>query len=145
MCIRDSACIGGGAAHLRAGPRRPLVVRTDLEPDRALPYRRHDGIDGECLGDLGAPSHALDAGSRQHDGVERAVAHLGDASVQVAANLDVVEVVAHRPQLGQAPERARAHPGACRQARERRARRRHQHVARIGTNKACLLYTSRCA
>ena len=123
VAFRSHACIGGGAAHLRAGPRRPLVVRTDLEPDRALPYRRHDGIDGECLGDLGAPSHALDAGSRQHDGVERAVAHLGDASVQVAANLDVVEVVAHRPQLGQAPERARARRPAGR--RERRARRRH--------------------
>ena len=135
----------GVAARGRARARRPararprsVTARRPRGPRRRRPAPAARARPGpaagtrsvERAGRLGAAAEPLQPGGGEHDRVEVAVGEPAQPRVDVAAQLDDLEVVAQRQQL-----RARGAASSCRRARRRPARRARgaaQRVARVG-------------
>src|SRR5207302_10312979 len=113
-------------AERREGVANALVVRARLERQRALPGRRHVARGVEYRTDLVLAAEPLQARPREHQRVDLAGGELAQARVDVAAQLDYLEILARGAQLRGAAQAARADAGSQREVLD--AARAPEHV-----------------
>ena len=126
---RTARCVGRWSSARRAARERRVGLESgaDLDGERALAgCGRHD-VGAERLGDRVEPPEPGQSRAGEHDGVEVAGSGGGagdaaEAGVDVAADVDDVEVGAGGEELGRAAGRAGADAGAGGQQRRASAR-----------------------
>ena len=101
-----------------------LVAGTRLDGDATLPDRGHELVDRQVFGDAVGELEDLQGRGGHHD--RPTGGDLGEPGVDVAPQLDELQVGPDPSQLGAATHRSTGHGGAVGQLGERRA---HQHVA----------------
>ncbi len=119
---------GRGVGERRDGRARRRVAGPDRDRERALARGRDHLV--ERPGRLGAAAEALQPGEGQHDRVVVAGGEPAEPRVDVAPELEDLEVAPQRPELRGAAQRARPDPGAVGEVRE--PGRAAQRVPRVG-------------
>ena len=125
---RRAAKVARVMASIDAPPRR-LVVGPRLERERALPGRRHERVERARRARVDA--EPLEPGGGEHERVDLARGELAQPRVDVAAQLDDLEVGPHGEQLRAPAQRAGADARALAAAPSSDGARRTSDVARV--------------
>src|SRR6516162_11763716 len=110
---------------------RALVVAARLDGDDPLPDRRQEIVDGNHRGRAVGKPEALQAGEREHDGVDLAGGKLAQARLHIAAQGNDREVAAQPLDERLAAQRGGADARAARQLGERLGLAADEDVARV--------------